>query len=94
MSRAKDGGEGTLKRCVSAGVTGVMDEGQAAAAGFTELGSGRCTRALCHFGRYCLDGKTSPDIHYQANTNRSYLSVPYISRIVGVFSHSLVVFPS
>lgn len=48
MSRAEGGGEGALKRRVNAGVKGVIDEDEAAAA-VLKTGSGRCVHARCHF---------------------------------------------
>lgn len=47
MSRAEGGGEGAFKRCVNAGVKGVMDEDAAAAAVFIKIRSERSRHALC-----------------------------------------------
>lgn len=63
MSRAEGGGEGALKRRVNAGVKGVIDEDEAAAA-VLKTGSGRCVHARFHFFGTCwLDSRKNSSRH-------------------------------
>lgn len=89
MSRAEGGRAGAFKRCVTAGVKGVMDDQHGSSCRlqqdwFWEICA--CPVPVLGARVGLTAGKTAPDIYYQANTHGRYESSSCISHIASVYS--------